>query len=43
MTAPAAATFVASVTSALASMPSNLVLSPLAKAPSVGFTCFALS
>ena len=41
--APAAVTFVASVTSALASMASNFVLSPSAKAPSLGFTCFALS
>ena len=39
ITAPAAATFVASVTSALASMPSSLVLSPSANAPSLGLIC----
>ena len=37
--APAAVTFVASVTSAPVSIPSNFVLSPLAKAPSEGLTC----
>ena len=37
--APAAVTLAVSVTSALASIPSNLVLSPSAKAPSLGLTC----
>ena len=36
--APAAVTLAVSVTSALASIASNLVLSPSTKAPSVGFT-----
>ena len=37
--APADVTFDVSVTSALASIPSNLVLSPLTNAPSEGLTC----
>ena len=39
ITAPAASTLVASVTSALASIASNLVLSPSTKAPSDGLAC----